>query len=79
MARTRRPPTRVEQLAEALKAAQESAALLLAIDLRTCTREIRDSVKEGRNAAKQLVGSLEDALALDEPIAPRTRVATSTG
>lgn len=79
MARTRRPPTRVEQLAEALAAAQESEALLLAIDLRTCTRELRDTLKKGRLAARALCSSIEDTLALDEPAPPRAKVATSPG
>jgi hypothetical protein len=65
-------------LAEAISAVQESQALLQAIDLRTCGRELRTNVKRSREAATTLLETLQDALAADEPAPPRLTVAAGT-
>lgn len=66
----RRPKARIEHLADALEAAQKAGVSLSAIDLRTCTKDIRQLVKDCRAAQEHLVTTVTEAMKADLPVPP---------
>jgi len=66
----RRPKTRVQILAEALTAAQQSADLLAEIDLRKCKEPLRSHIKTARATSQQTAEACRTALMADTPVLP---------
>lgn len=62
--------SRIEHLADALDAANKAGVSLEAIDLRTCTRELRELVKGARAKQQQLRDALVETMQADLPVQP---------
>lgn len=64
--------SRIEHLADALDAAHKAGVSLEAIDLRTCTRDLRELIKGARAKQQQLRDTVVEAMKTDVPDAPPT-------
>lgn len=58
-------------MVDALEATSKVGAALNAIELRSCRAPLKVLVKDAREAQRQLVETLETAIAMDVPVAPK--------
>lgn len=69
----KRPKRRLDHLVDAFEACQKAGVSLSEIELRTCSRDLKDQVKMARQAQKDLAKALGLAITVDLPTKPPLR------